>query len=283
MLFQSIPHSCRPVVSPDGRDHPGLRPDQRRLVGDCADRRRHLHRQRHPRLPRPPRRVDQEPRSREDGHAQLLRVGSRRAKDGLAEPHLVTGVDGRAQRRPPRWSSSKPAAHSSPRTSTASITRRAATPTASSRSTATCERSSAWAATSGRPWSGRWTGFEPVRRTRPAAPVEDPQVSHHLLRGVARCRRPGARRAGGPGVRPHARHRVQPDRLPGVRRCPHRQARRRPGGHPQRPGDPVRRPGRRGAPRLHLRAAAANRRAGVRNPGRRAIVDLIGRIFVGGR
>ena len=87
-----------------------------------AHRRRHLHRQRHPRLPGSERGVDQEPGGREDGHAAELRGRPRRA----ARPRGRTGCTRRPGRRNPTrvttlWPrSAAPAGcrRSSPRTST---------------------------------------------------------------------------------------------------------------------------------------------------------------------
>ena len=127
-----------------------------RLSDDRPDRRRHLDRLRHPRLPGPAGRVDQEPGGRAHGQPGQLPRGPRRC----------AGSPGRTgwRRRPGRpsptpgtwpWSSSSARAGCgpwSPRTSTACTSRPATIPTWSSSCTAPCGGSCAGPA--GR--RGRW-------------------------------------------------------------------------------------------------------------------------------
>ena len=85
-------------------------------------RRGHLHRVRHPRLPRAERRVDEEPRGGEDRDAAALRVGSRGPEARVAEPAALRDVGRGAERRTPRDRRARAAGRtctrSSPRTST---------------------------------------------------------------------------------------------------------------------------------------------------------------------
>ena len=60
-------------------------------AGGGADRRRHLHRLRHPRFSRPAGRLDEEPRGREAGDDPALRGRSRGPQAGLAQPARVAG------------------------------------------------------------------------------------------------------------------------------------------------------------------------------------------------
>ena len=66
-----------------------------------ADRSRHLDRLGHPRLPGPERGLDEEPGGREGRHARHLPERRGGAAGGLAEPGELTGLGGRAERRPP--------------------------------------------------------------------------------------------------------------------------------------------------------------------------------------
>src|SRR5207247_1031977 len=76
---------------------PGL--DRRGPAHRGAHGRGHLHRLGHPRLSRPPGRVDQESRGGEAVHAAELRRRSRGAQARVAEPPGVAGLEGPAQCR----------------------------------------------------------------------------------------------------------------------------------------------------------------------------------------
>ena len=145
---------------------------------------------------------------------------------------------------------------SSPRTSTASTRRPAPIPTSSSRSTAPSAR---WCCLACGERAPMERALDRVRAGEddPRVPDlrRDPQVGHDLVRPEPRGRRPGAGRAGRPGVRPPPRRRLDARRLPGRRRRPDRPTPRGAGRHRQRRAHPVRRPGRRRRPRLHQRGA----------------------------
>ena len=168
-----------------------------------ADRGGHLDRQRHPRLPRSQRAVDQEPQGRAHLQHRVLRDRPRGATAGLAG---APGLAGHPRASPTTatapWSPSNATARStpwSPRTSTVCTRRRAPTRPGWSRSTAPSTRWCASTAAS-RIAHGRHPGPGPRRRGRPGLPAlrRHAQVGHHLVRPEPGRGRPGP----GPGRRP---------------------------------------------------------------------------------
>src|SRR3954452_24121627 len=80
------------------RPRPAARLAHRRAADLCADRRRRLHRQRHPRLPRPQRRLDPGPRRREARDALVLPGRPGDPSAGVADAGRAPGR-GRAAER----------------------------------------------------------------------------------------------------------------------------------------------------------------------------------------
>ena len=204
-----------------------------------ADRCRHLDRLRHPRLPRPERRVDEEPGGREDGDDPALPRRPRRAEGGLAQPQRRTRRSGPgptpATRRSSSWRGRASCTPSSRRTSTACTRRRASPTSSSSRSTARSGGRGAGTARTAARWPRRWPGSTPARRTRRArcaAASSRATPSRSARRSIPEVI--DRADAGQRGVRPAARRRLDAGGVPRRLLRAAGQAGRRQGRHRQR-------------------------------------------------
>ena len=194
-----------------------------------ADRRRHLDRLGHPRLPRAPGGLDQEPGGREDGHAAGLRVRPRAPPARLAEPPHLAHVGLGAQRGAPcpgRARASRP-----PRPAGDPEHRRAAPegrhrpgadrgdPRHRPRGDLPALRRPPGGRARPRPGAGRrdGPGLRRAGRRRRRRLRWDPQVGHHQLRAEPGGRGPVPGGGGGGGVRPAAGGGLDPRRVPGRR------------------------------------------------------------------